>query len=181
MFVIENGSMTDGVLQYRHLPDNWEYRGGYPYKFGTVQGGNDLNASDRNGTVVQEAKSWHQDMAYRPWVRTDVKIPDEPDETLEVIVSPFGGEAFALPQAAREEIITWFLNGEKTAQETTQGKTSAGLAFELAGVPGLQYDAGYGIVQGEGRLMIVDRSDRVVGSFDSGTAFYREIAGRLPD
>ena len=71
--------------------------------------------------------------------------------------------------------------GSKPRRRRRREKRSAGLAFELAGVPGLQYDAGYGIVQGEGLLMIVDRSDRVVGSFDSGTAFYREIAGRLPD
>ena len=176
VFVIKDGKMTDGELIYKRLPDNWVYRGKYPYKIGTMKDGNALYASDKNGTIVQEAKSWYQDMEYWPWVLDSVEFPPEPDETFKVCISPFKGKGFYLSEKAREEVITWYLDGRKNSFGITHDHVFASVFFEMEeSVPGLYYDGNYWLVFKEERLMIVDNSDVIRGEFSPDTAFYQEV------
>ena len=175
VFKIENEYMTDGVLEYRYLPRQWNYFGKYPYKIGTVQNGNTIYTSDKNGTVAQEAKSLLQDMEYRPWVLTSVELPDVPDETCGVRIAFFSGHSIFLSSEAHNEFMSWYGSGKPKPIGVTQEKPFAHVFFTAAGMPELQYDSKYCIVQGEDHIVIIDNSDLIIGLFNCETAFYREV------
>lgn len=173
-----NDELTDGTMTYKRFPDHWEYIGKYPLKIGTVQGGNALYTSDKEGTFVQEAKPWYSGMNLAPWVRTDLDIPNVPSKESEIRIAIYKGASFYLSSKAREEFITWYLmymDGQIQNFGATYEQPFASIYFTMVSVPELQYDGGYCLVQGEESLVITNSSGQILGLFDSNSAVYQEI------
>lgn len=178
VFEIDRNCLTDGELYYKWLPDQWDYHGTYPFKIGKVQRGNALYASDRNGTIVQEAKHWYQDMDYRPWILENAEVPDKPGKRSDVLIEINREESFYLSENARAEFMAWYLTYDSEIIGKTETKYYAQIYPAVASVPGLIYKEGYRIVLADS-LYITDHSGNVCEIFESDTALFQEITEHI--
>ncbi len=179
VYTISGDVMTDGTTAYQRLysENGWGYSGKYPYKIGSVKGGNVLLASDETGVVVQERKNFLQDMDYRPWIRSDTVFPDPFGEDCHMAASIFTVKDVSLSDEAKAEVLACrssYLTSSGIHGKTTD-KPFGCLYFESNAIPGLYYDPDYTLVESGDRICIVNNYS-IVGSFGPDTAFYREIA-----
>lgn len=179
VYTINGDVMTDGTITYQRLysENDWNYRGNYPYKIGTVKGGNALFASEETGIVVREQKNLLQDMEYRPWIRSDAVFPDPFGDDCHISVLLLHSTYVSLSDEAKAEVLVCrssYLTSSGIHGKTTD-KPFGWLYFESNAIPGLYYDPDYTLVESGDRICIVNNYS-IVGSFGPDTAFYREIA-----
>ncbi|MBQ7278428.1 MAG: hypothetical protein IJR17_04420 [Clostridia bacterium] len=175
-FVKSISSMTNGTLEYKRLPKNWRYRGKYPYRWGTVKGGNKLYASDEEGSFVQERKSWFQDMDYAPWMLSSIELPKMPVEDIDVHISR---ASCVISGAALDEFMEWYRTyaAEGTVlSDSSWTKTFAVIYFTLTSNPDLEYDCRLSLRDGIEGIEVLNDKSQVVNIIKPDTALYRQIS-----
>ena len=200
VFTQDGSTLTNGTLHYVRLPKGWYYRPkDYPYRIGTVKGGNALLASDENGTFVKERKEFLADMDFAPWVREDYVFPDVCGDDFIVKIYGRTHDLIILDGQAREEFIAWlrsYINSSNEQPETEYEKLSSfGIpdilntlkyvggeaALNCISMPGLAYTPDMKFLFIDDKLHIAHRignppdNTYVVGTFDEDSAIYQVV------
>ena len=199
VFIQDESTLSNGTLHYVRLPKGWYFRPkDYPYRIGTVKGGNALLASDENGTFVKERKEFLADMDFAPWVREDYVFPNLFGDDFIAKISGPTHDLIILDGQAREEFIAWlrsYINSSNEQPETEYEKLSSfgipdidtlkyhGGVAKLSSIsmPGLYYDPFVGFLLVDSKLYIVDKignppdNKYVVGTFDEDSAIYQVV------
>ena len=182
-FIKEGDTMSDGVLTYVRLPDNWSYEGRFPYLIGTVKDGNPLESSDKEGTVVRERRESWGSMEYAPWIQTGFELPDLPPDDSDVVLTLWTGKRFSMDEQMRREFLDWFYaysqeeDKADQPQMNTNGMRYANISFTTDRFPGFRYDCSYILVIDDGCDYIVDlhRNSRIIGTFSFDTDLYKGL------
>ena len=180
VFIKNNDTLTNGTLNYKHLPEDWYFFGEYPYRIGRIKGGRALFASDENCSFVKENKPLLADMDYSPWMREDYVLPELDNTDLEVSVHIYKrtNEGYVyLDGQAREDCVNWFdsyRNGKSTTAGAVDGKHIGSLKLYYSSIPGLSYVRYFGIYQKKDTVYIVDNNQNIIGIFNKETALFQE-------
>ncbi len=179
VFVISGDTMSDGVLNYRRLPKNWRYEGDYPYRIGTVQGGDALYASDETGIVVKKKKPLLADMDYVSYVRSDVDLESMSEADCNLIAEIYHVGELTLSEQAKTEFLEWYhayKSGTNGSNTVYHGISRSKIWFSYPSLNELWYKGQFTFVREDNSISIIDTDGRVLGSFASDTALYREIS-----
>ena len=181
-YIKSDDELTNGVLTYHHLPENWQFGGNYSFRIGSVKGGGALFASDKDATIVRENKPLFADMEYRPWIRDDVILPDLCSDQVEIKIYLTNHGTLVLEGQAREEFIQWFQmyqNGETNVYDVAPEnpvKMRGLISFDSIYIKGLSYVLDFRIIQCDGAYIMVDNFNKAIASFGQESKLYEEVS-----
>ena len=178
VFIKSSDELTNGIITYHHLPDDWYFTGDYSFRIGAVKGGSALFAADKDAAIVREKKPLFADMDYQPWIRDDVMLPDlcSDQVKIEILLTKYG--TYVLEGQEKDEFIHWFQmyqNGETTVYDVAHVKKRGLISFDSIYIKGLCYGLDFRMIQYDGAYIMVDNNNKAIASFGQESKLYEEM------